>query len=383
MLKSPSEQPVHFHFFDRTNGASHPKETGNPYSGERNVNLFSVNHVSAMTFSDTPQAVATNITRCFEGLGAKLDHPKFFLTAQYKGVFSELTPETIEAHLESAQAYRTKQAPAPDTEASPLHILLSLLAEQHIYVLPADGIIVKDFDTPIFVAGAGGDAHPIIMYDEQEAVGAYLSGAHANISAGALESIIHILQPTPSRRVVIGPGLGPDSYEFGENAADVFFKSMTITAPERAACFRPAVRADQSNAILVNFAAVIRVRLSRVGIESTQMNDTRINTLGFSLIADCDVHSQDRLLLIPEAVRQAKAKVAMEQAAYYSARGGTMARGQNPIERADQYYTEQGRHFAGVGMQPHLFQQRAANNAALGKKPSSGETNLSVSAPFL
>lgn len=87
----------------------------------------------------------------------------------------------------------------------------------------ADALIFKGIPgESIAVLGASGDAHPIMMYK----IACYISGAHMTLKQGVLGQSFDrmiVLGANPSNiRLAIGPGLGPKSYEFGENAPEYF-----------------------------------------------------------------------------------------------------------------------------------------------------------------
>lgn len=337
--KLPANQHFNYCFFDRQYGVSGRNDL--KPSGERNVNIFSVNHAANALVSGTPENVVENITRCFNDMGATADAPKFFLTAKYQGFVHTLTPITLNALIEESRKYAANQ----DQDKLSSRVV-ALLAEKNIFVLPADGMAICDIETPVFVAGAGGDAHPIIIHDEKTNRAGYLSGAHANIKGKGLEQILHAIEATSKTRVVIGPGLGPDSYEFGANAASVFFEGLAVKESQLNRCFRFAKKADQTNAILVNFAAIIEARLQLAEIDA-EVLDMEINTLGFSLVKQQEGNdSSEPLQLLSDEERFECAEVAMSKAKFYSARGGELARRKNPIAREDHFYLDQGRHAA-------------------------------------
>ena len=93
--------------------------------------------------------------------------------------------------------------------------------------LKADALVVKGVHGhTVAVGGASADAHPIILIDDDNKVCAYLSGAHACLKAGVLEKtitrMVEMGAESSKISLIIGPGLGPRSYEFSVNAPKSF-----------------------------------------------------------------------------------------------------------------------------------------------------------------
>lgn len=190
----------------------------------RNVNIFSP---SQLDDSKTPKPgydsavkVGENINRCFNELLAGRDgvQHKLFMTTNYAkdGLKIRVCEnfQGISALKEDAKV--NLESVGPD--------MAEKLTQLDISIIKADAIIVKGIaGHQIAVGGASGDAHPVIIYDDQNKIACYFSAAHVCIKAGVIEESLSRMLSLGANieniRLIIGPGLGPNSYEFGANAA--------------------------------------------------------------------------------------------------------------------------------------------------------------------
>lgn len=313
--------------------------------GTRNVNLFSAGLDPENPSKDLPENVAENIRRCFEELDNNDAKYRIFLTTQYsKGPFStdnnpvihNITPNSIDDALDISAQYMSESTMHEDLKAK--------LKALNIIVLPADAVIVSGFEQDVVsVCGASGDAHPVIMFDDEQAVGAYISGAHANIRSGVIHQTIDKMTTVGAREsdinVVTGPGLGPDSYEFGPNAADLFGQDLNKPT------FIRSVTDNQGNQkCLLNMPNIINQKATHAGIVQENILDMALDTYGCKLY---DENGQ----AITDDQRKQLAKSSAVDTLFFGARRGTeiLEGNNNPAA-----HSKIGRHGTGLCIGPKL-----------------------------
>lgn len=105
------------------------------------------------------------------------------------------------------------------------------------------------------------DCLPLLICNKQ---GTQVAAAHAGwrgLHAGVIEATLDSFPEAPQDLLVwLGPAIGPDAFEVGEEVRDAFLQDM----PEADACFR----ASSPRHWLANIYQLARLRLQRYGIES-------------------------------------------------------------------------------------------------------------------
>jgi hypothetical protein len=241
----------------------------------RNVNIYSPSQMRDQGF-DPAENVYDNIQRCFTELTAGMDQPfnhKFLMATNYAkdglkiiccSNLDELTALEITAQTQLAEL---KLAP----EMEPL------FRAGDIKALLADALIFKGIPGHLIAAGGiSGDAHPIMLVDDEHNIACYLAGTHACLAAGALEQCVDEMIKLGAKQknihVLIGPGLGPKSYEFGDNAPAYFGIPAALTE----------VAGGDKKKYLVNIAHLVSGKLhGRVTPENIHNMD--IDTMAFDL----------------------------------------------------------------------------------------------------
>lgn len=243
----------------------------------RNVNIYSPT-CPKVEFRDSAQTVHDNIMRCLKELCSEafrfqsINHT-FIMTTNYaKGGVNVLTVTAKNFREIVDSVKRTTANLGIDGE------LLRMLHRDNIDILCADAVVLKGIpDQRICVGGAAADAHPIILIDDENKVCAYIAGSHAGIKAGAYEQTIVHMEALGADRAkihtVIGPGLGPNSYEFGyqpDYFGEAYQKHMEPVK-------------DQSNQpkCLVHFVDIIRQKSVEQGINPANVHDVEIDTLSY------------------------------------------------------------------------------------------------------
>lgn len=105
------------------------------------------------------------------------------------------------------------------------------------------------------------DCLPVLFCDRQ---GTRVAAAHAGwrgLAAGVLEASVAAMQCPPSEIMAwLGPAIGPQAFEVGEEVRDVFVRDL----PTSAAAFAPG----QSGKWLADIYELARLRLARAGVQA-------------------------------------------------------------------------------------------------------------------
>ena len=276
---------IHYAFFTNEHGQS---DAGYRIDGQktRNVNPRSAQQQEGEGF-DPADSVLANIQRCFQELGVQEGDGthKFFMDSYYANMGKDqpliLSCESL-AELDNLKQHASHYNLYDDKE-NPRCLRLgaamqTAIARSDISMLKADALIFKGIpDEKIAVLGASGDANPIMMFDDEHKIACYISGAHTAIKQGVLEQSFDrmlALGANPHTiRLVIGPGLGPHSYEFGENAPDYFQVPRALT---------PVVDTKGANKYLIDIHPLVIGKLEG-RLSQENIFNIGIDTMGFDL----------------------------------------------------------------------------------------------------
>jgi copper oxidase (laccase) domain-containing protein len=216
-------QHTRYGFFTNEQGSSAGGYVVNG-EGTRNVNLYSPQESDKPGY-DPARSVVSNLMSCFHELTAHRENDsrthKFVMTSNYgAGGARILTCNTLE------ELVALKQSAVRDLPNLALHSdIQAELSQQHVHAVKADAMVFKGIPGELIAAGgASGDAHPIILIDDANEVSAYISGAHAALREGVIEKTIQTMLAAGAQlaniQLLIGPGLGKNSYEFGSMKID-------------------------------------------------------------------------------------------------------------------------------------------------------------------
>lgn len=154
-------------------------------------------------------------------------------------------------------------------------ILREFLPAEPLWLDQVHGVDVADARTctsaradASFAAGSGAvcavmtaDCLPVLFCDDE---GTVVAAAHAGwrgLAAGVLDATIASMQVAPSRIMAwMGPAIGPDAFEVGEEVRQVF----VAADPAAAEAFVPAGR---SGKFLADLFLLARLRLRAAGVE--------------------------------------------------------------------------------------------------------------------
>lgn len=282
---------MNYAFFTNEDGHS---DAGYLIDGQktRNVNLYSSEQLPGKGF-DPAERVVANMQMCFQELGAGDDvRHKFFMTSYYANM-GKSAPLIVSCdnldHLVELKARASQNLVYEDEDKSnPNRLGLepsmrAAIGDSDISVIRADALIFKGIPgESIAVLGASGDAHPIMMFDDENKIACYISGAHMTLKQGVLEqSFDRMLElgANPSNiKLLIGPGLGRKSYEFGENAPEYF----AISEEDCARVFRPVLDTAGNRKYLIDIRELVSTKLiGRLSPEN--VHDIELDTMGFDL----------------------------------------------------------------------------------------------------
>jgi len=250
----------------------------------RNVNLFAKD--------DNPQSISNNITRCIEEMygPSPADLQTFFMTTSY-------APEG-EANIVVINSDNLNELAASDLppKLSSTTEFTAAFAKHNIAVLEADALVLANIpDRRVFLCGASGDAHPIIIIDDKNKVCAYVAGSHAGIHAHVIEQVVEQMlvqgAELDALNIIIGPGLGKRSYEFGTEATVSGTKTKMPTVDYFAGakdCLIPVTDSAGNERYLVQLADMIRLKATDLGLSVEQVHDMEIDTMMYDLYVESE-----------------------------------------------------------------------------------------------
>lgn len=241
--------------------------TGESWPGVRYVSTWRSGGVSAapwdslnlgMHVEDDPAAVRENRARVRAGLPAE----PLWLNQVHGTVVWQAAGEPAAAMRGAARLAAPADAPCADAA-------VTVLRGRPLAIMTADCL-------------------PVILADQD---GTVLGAAHAGwrgLAAGVLENTLSAMRRQAPRasawRAWIGPGIGPDAFEVGDEVRRAFVEGDAGAA----ACFAPSARAGHWLADLAGLAAR---RLARAGVD-------RIESSG-----ECTYRQADRYFSYRRQVR--------------------------------------------------------------------------------
>lgn len=339
---------INYAFFTNEHGQS---EAGYLINGQktRNVNIYSSGQSEGNGF-DPANSVLANIQSCFEELGTQKDENtyKFFMTSYYanmgKGQPLIISCDNLTDLDKLKQQSADNLSYADEDKANPKNLGLDpamrdAFANSDISVLKADALIFKGIpEKSVAVLGASGDAHPIMMFDDENKIACYISGSHMAIKQGVLEQSfdkMRTLGANPNNiRLVIGPGLGYHSYEFGENAPEYFQVPRALT---------PVVDTHGANKFLVDIHQLVIGKLEgRLSQENIFNID--LDTMGFDLY-DKVVEGESETLQRKTAI--SFAELNESGPLFFGARRTIMEKTNDLMKNNSAAFNTVGRHAAG------------------------------------
>ena len=134
------------------------------------------------------------------------------------------------------------------------------------------------------------DCLPLLLTDD---AGRVVAAAHAGwrgLAAGVIEHTVHAVcqqagVATAQVRVWLGPCIGPDAFEVGEDVRDAFTAELAIEPDQAQRFFKP--HPSHAGKWLTDLAGLARLRLHALGVTSIAGND--------STSVWCTVHQTSRL----------------------------------------------------------------------------------------
>lgn len=295
---------IDYAFFTNENGHS---DAGYLIHGEktRNLNLASPAQQLDKGY-DSPDRVLDNLQLCFQELGGinPVQH-KFHMMSYYANLGKSdpliISCDSLPSINElKAQASRNLFSTITNTE-DPNYLELNqsmrdALIQSDIAVIRADALIFKYVrGESVAVVGASGDAHPIMMFDDANKVACYISGSHHAIRKGVFEQSLASMRALGAQpeniRVVIGPGLGPKSYEFGKDA------HINFSLPKEGSelIFTPVMDEGQEKNLINIKNLVIALLKDKVAAEN--IYDIGLDTMGFDLYDEIPATEQQPAFL--------------------------------------------------------------------------------------
>lgn len=274
---------IEYGFFTTESGSS---SAGYVINGERtrNVNLYSVKEGS----EERPSMIVDNIARCLEELGGTLgkEDRGFYMTSNYaaggEAKVVTITEETLFRAYEESKLLMNLSLDAG---------LAAGLQASNIGLVKADAVVFNKIPgRRIAVGGAGGDAHPIILIDEVAGVCAYIAGAHAAIHAGAYEKAVAEMTALGASveniHTLVGPGLGPRSYEFGRQIkrpsdGEIITTREYFADSETDSAVIEVARPNGEEKCLVDMPKLLKQKSRQLGLKENHFHDMALDTLGY------------------------------------------------------------------------------------------------------
>lgn len=343
---------IHYGFFTNEYGQS---DAGYLLRGQktRNVNLYSSEQKPESMGYDATDRVLANIQQCFTELAEEVVPTKklhkFFMTTYYANQ-GKSPPLIISCdnittlHELQKQAAENLDYDGSDT-ANPKRLgiephMRQAIKGSDLSIIRADALIFKGLaDEQIAVLGASGDAHPIMMFDDEQKIACYIAGAHTSLKQGVLERSVEQMIAMGAQKeriqVVIGPGLGPRSYEFGDNAPDYF----AIQDPK---VLKPVIDHEGKAKYLIDIYQLVTKKLTGI-IPTNQIHDIEIDTMGFDLYDAVEGQLKRKLAIDFEQLNETGLL-------FFSARRTIMNRTQDLTKHNPAAHNTVGRHGAGFSI---------------------------------
>lgn len=322
----------------------------------RNVNIFSSGQSEGKGF-DPAARVLDNIQMCFHELagGNAISH-KFYMTSYYaNGGKSEpliVSCDNLEYLLSLKQQASSNLYYDDPDKSNPNRLgldptMIDELSRTDVSVIRADSLVFKGISgESIAVLGASGDAHPIMMFDDANKISAYISGAHSAIKQGVLEKtyarMLSMGANPANIKVVIGPGLGPLSYEFGENAPEYF-------NVQKADTLKPVADAQGNNKYLINIKNLVCEKLTDQ-VDAENIYDINLDSMGFNLYNQTVKSDGSELLERRTAIDFTE--LDKSGLTLFGARRSMMSISEDLMEQNSAAHNTVGRHAAGFVVKP-------------------------------
>lgn len=322
----------------------------------RNVNIYSSKQKAGNGF-DPADRVLANIQTCFEELGAGSPiHHQFFMTSYYANM-GKSAPRIFSCdNLADLNALKKQALQNLDDENPESPNCLSLdpdmkecIRNSGIAVIKADALIFKGIPgESIAVLGASGDAHPIMMFDDENKIACYIAGAHSALKQGVLQqsfdAMIKLGANESNIRLVIGPGLGAKSYEFGPNAPEYF-----SLQDEAAKVLSPVKDTEGNPKYLIDVKELVTILLKN-RLNPENIYNTALDTMGFDLYDEIKESEESRFL-------KRKTKINFEELnkngpLFFGARRTIMEQTGDLMEHNPGAFNTVGRHGAGFCLKP-------------------------------
>lgn len=349
---------INYAFFTNENGCS---DVGYLIDSQktRNVNIYSSEQPPEKGF-DPAERILANIQKCFEELsdGGEIRH-KFFMTSYYANM-GKSAPRIISCdnldYLNELKAQASQNLYYEDQDKTNPNrlglesVMRAAISSSDISVIRADALIFKGIPgESIAVLGASGDAHPIMMFDDENQIACYISGAHMTLKQGVLEQSFDKmieLGANPSRiRLVIGAGLGPKSYEFGENAPEYF----AIPEEHMNRVLKPVSDTAGIKKFLIDIKELVCVKLmGRLPAEN--IHDIGLDTMGFDLYDEVSEEHGSTFLKRKTTLNFEELK--KSGLLFFGARRGVMQQSEDLMQQNSGAYNTVGRHGAGCYLKP-------------------------------
>ncbi len=280
-LPNENLQHLQYGFFTTERGHS----TDGAYlidgAGSRNVNLYSVGHNKPLLV-DSSDNVAQNIADCINEFPVSTDkHYTFYMTSNYAAQGTPVVKLIDENTFVNWQGKHDADIPPSLQERTEL---LQMLSQREISVLLADAVVLSHIpDWNVVLGGPSADAHPIILMDDVNRVCAYIAGSHKALQVGVITATIAQMVQQGADvnqiQVAIGPGLGPNSYEFGDDAPS-YFAPLGL---DPASFLTQVTNNKGETKFLVNAAELVKGACQQMGVRPEQVYDLGIDTMMYDL----------------------------------------------------------------------------------------------------
>lgn len=268
----------------------------------RNVNLFAPDRPINSSGFDTSENISSNIQACLKELGGVLQSQDrgFLITANYAGMtkkkndpdFGKLLVTVINnSNLE--QIYNSGVESSKIFLNSELH---QKLTENKIAIIKSDAIVLTNITREdignVYVGGFTADAHPVMLIDDEARICGYISASHHVLSSSGLQTVIRTMvengADTDRISVLVGPGLGPKSYEMGQT---IRLGSGDSTEVVNIHEYFHLLNDDSQQVLtrvseekyLLNAPLLLLQQAQSMGIKKDNFLDMELNSMGYDL----------------------------------------------------------------------------------------------------
>jgi|GEM_PF-1456231 len=266
----------------------------------RNVNIYAPKNKPGDGY-DGAENVSSNIVACIKELDVDSNSEKslyFFMTANYAGMtYSNTSPEygkLLIKVINNDNVSRFHEESFKSSEALIDGELHKRLSENNIVIVKSDAIVLTKISREdinnVYIGGFSADAHPIILLDDKTVVCAYIAASHHVLSCQGLQEVVKVMVDNGAKldniQVIIGPGLGKQSYETPPRLNDIsVYEYLGLNSALSGEILVSVKNEKGEEKFLLNTALLLRKQAVAAGLPNVDnsIHDMELDTMGYDL----------------------------------------------------------------------------------------------------